>query len=174
VKLLAEIAGVLCGGAAVAAALQLAGAPALRRPAGVAVVVVALASLLFFGNVWDVAKSMRAATRADRALSKQTAELAGGTGANAGFLAWARTRIVGRRQAPTFWLVPAAARNDGLVYQWSTYQLLPARATDSVREANWIVFYQADPSSVRYDRAAFRRLSVYAPGFAVAARTDGA
>jgi hypothetical protein len=59
-----------------------------------------------------------------------------------------------------------------LIYQWSTYQLLPARETDLPRVANWIVFYNVSPARVAYDRTAFARLFVYAPGLAVAQRTN--
>jgi hypothetical protein len=170
--LLAEVVGVLFGGALIGSLLPSAWSSALRWIPGVAVAVVAAATLLFFPNVWALGRSFRAGTKADAPISKQAAELAGGTGTNTAFLAWARTKIVSGRQAPTFWILPGAARANPLVYQWSTYQLLPARETDQPREANWIVFYGVTPSSVDYDARAFRRLYTYAPGFALAQRPD--
>jgi hypothetical protein len=134
--------------------------------------VVASASLLFFGSIWGLINSFRSSTSANEMIPKQAAELAGAGGTNAGFLAWARSQILAGRRPTTFWLTPAAAVADPLTYQWSTYELLPARQADLGREANWIVFYNANPASVDYDRAAFDRLLVYAPGFAVAARTN--
>ena len=169
--LLAEVLGAMFGGAAVASAIRLRGSRLAERAAGVVLVVVASASLLFFVNVWGLIKSFRSSGNANETISKQAAELDGGGGTNTGFLAWARSQILAGRRLPTFWLTPDGAVNDALTYQWSTYVLLPAREADRIREANWIVFYNTNPASLAYDRAAFRRLIVYAPGFAVAART---
>jgi hypothetical protein len=170
VTLLAEVLGVLFGGAAIASLPQFAGSPEFGRMAGVAFVVVAVSSLLFFQTVWAQSRAFPPATRANAAISKPAAELAGAVGTDTAFLAWARTKILSGHGAPTFWLLPAAA--DTLIYQWSTYQLLPARQTDLPRDANWIVFYRVAPASVAYDRTAFSRLFIYAPGFAVALRTN--
>lgn len=170
--LLAEVVGVLFGGAVIAALLQLAGPPAFIRAVGVAMVVAAVASVLFFENVWGLSSSFSAAIKANGALSRQAAELAGAMGTNTGFLSWSRMKIVNGHETPSFWLAPDAARENSVIYQWSTYQLLPARETDLAREANWIVFYGVNPAEVAYDHTAFGRLFVYARGFALAQRTD--
>jgi hypothetical protein len=169
--LLAEVVGVMFGGAMIASLLPNAWSSAFRWVAGVAVAVVASASLLFFPNVWAQGRSFRTGTTADAAVGKRAAELAGGAGTNTAFLAWARTMIANAREAPTFWILPDAVRENPLIYQWSTYQLLPARVTDLPREANWIVFYGVSPATVAYDSKAFR-LFTYGPGFAVAERRN--
>jgi hypothetical protein len=172
VTLLAEIFGVLFGGAAIASLLQVSGSSMFGRAAGVAVLVAAFASLLFFENVWGLSSSFPASTKLNEAITKKAAEVAGGAGTNTAFLAWAQGKIVGGHAAPTFWLTPATARTDALTYQWSTYELLPGRETDLMQEANWIVFYGVNPATVYYDHSAFGRLIVYAPGLAVAQRTN--
>jgi hypothetical protein len=163
---------VLFGGLAVAALLKAAGAP-LARPAAVSVVTVAAVSLLFFGGIWDAADALRAATRTNRAIPRAAAEVAGGAATNVGFLAWARTKMTHGDAAPSYWLTPDAVRADALIYQWSTYQLLPAWHTERVQQAHWIVLYGGKPREIRHDHAAFRRVSIYAPGFALAERLDG-
>jgi hypothetical protein len=160
---------VLLAGLAVNVLLRSLGWPVPGRAAGLAVVVAAAAGIVFLVKVWGLRTYFRAPGAG--ALSSQAAQVAGGQGANTDFLTWARGRMLGTRAAPTFWLLPDSARADAFTYQWSTYQLLPGRQTDRVQDANWIVLYGVSPAAAAYDHAAFGRLMVFTPGFAVAERT---
>jgi hypothetical protein len=170
-SLVAEIIGVLAAGTAIALFLGRSASSRPRASAGVAVAVVAVASLLFFENGWSMISAYPAATNADQGIPKAVAETLAGGSTNIGFLAWARSEMVSAGQRPSFMLIPETVRHDALIYQWSTYQLVPAFETEDPARADWLVFYDVDPQNVPYDRARFTRLSVYSPGFAVAERT---
>jgi hypothetical protein len=172
-SLVAEIVGVLLAGWAIGWALQRRRLPVAARAAGVAVPVVAVAVIGLVSSGADLVGSFPAANRVDRAISAPAAELAAGAGTNTAFLAWARAQMVAAQRAPTFWMTPATADVDGFTNQWSTYQLLPARALLLPQRANWLVFYGVDPSTVPYDRAVFAPPKVFSPGYAVAERTHG-
>jgi hypothetical protein len=173
--LLAEVLAVLLVGGAITWLV------ALRRPswltrsvdvaivAGAGIVLATAVILLFVISYGPLDTSLGDSTRVNEA---QAVGAPPGEATNTGFLAWARRKLTSGHVAPTFWLTPDTARNDPFVYQWSLYRLLPARETDALREANWLVFYNADPAKVEYDHRAFGRPIVYAPGFAVARRVD--
>jgi hypothetical protein len=168
--LIAEIIGLLAVGSAFGVFVRVPPSGSTRA-AGVAVAVVAVASLLFFQNSWSTISAYPAATRAAGAIPKQAAETAPGATTNVGFLTWARAKMAAGTGAASFALMPATILSDAFNYQWSTYLLLPGYETDDLRYANWIVLYDVDPRKVQYDKAEFDRLIVYSPGFALAQRT---
>jgi hypothetical protein len=170
VKLIAEVLGVLIGGAALT---SVGSAPGVIRSAwnrGIGVAVVGIAALLFCDSAWMLIQPMGTATRADAAISKQNAEYPMmAPQVNTAFLAWVQHEMSAVRAPETMWLVPASASNDPLTYQWTTYQLLPAREVAPMK-AHWIVFYNVSPSAFPYDRAAFRPPLMFGPTFALAER----
>jgi hypothetical protein len=168
--LLAELLGVVLGGVAVSSLA--AGLLGARMPwsGGVLLVVVGVAAVLFCDGAWSLIQPMPAATRADTRLSKQAAESPEAPLVNTAFLAWARRVITQTGRNETFWLTPSAAA-DPLTYQWTTYQLLPAREASLVR-ATWIVIYGANPPTTGFAHTAFRRVLTYGSGYALAERTD--
>jgi hypothetical protein len=168
VTLLFQVLGVIAGGVALAALLG--GGRTRFAPAGVAVVVVGVASLLFWTQVWPAGRALRDARKTNANVSRGDATRAPGSsaGANVGFLDWARGRM---KPGETFYLAPAGTASDAFVYQWSTYQLLPHRHVPE-RGADWLVLYNVDPRTVHYDRSRYGRRVTYAPGLAVVRRTD--
>jgi hypothetical protein len=168
--LLVEALALLLAGVAIAWLLRRA-RRAVSWPGGVAAVVVTGAVVLLAGYAWKVCRSFRASAAADAALTEGAALVAGGAGTNVGFLSWAHRQIESGHMASTFWLTPSAARENSMIYQWSSYQLLPARAVDSPRQANWVLLYGVTPSAARYDRGAFGRLLVFSSDYALAERT---
>jgi hypothetical protein len=172
VTLIAEILGVLLGGGAIASLARTERSRWRTRSQGVLIVVVAVASLIFCEGGWNLIRPMPAATRADAAIPKHTAEYPMAPAVNTAFLDWVRRVMLAGHGPETFWLAPTSAQADALTYQWSTYQLLPAREVDAT-SANWIVIYNAAPATVPYDHAAFPRVISFSPTFALAERHAG-
>lgn len=172
--LLLQVLGVLAGGLAIGVLARGSGigAPSDSRRVvgGVAIVAAVAGALLFWGNVWSIGDAFNR----ERANQPARSAFEAGTwpgvvgGANVGFLYWA-----GNQMGPddTFALVPARARKDTFVNQWSTFQLTPHRLV-SEREADWLVFYDAQPRRVAYDRGQYGPPKVFFTGFAVARRND--
>jgi hypothetical protein len=170
VTLVAEVLGVLLGGAAIAILARAWRRGSFSRTAGVAVVVTMLAAVLCVPNLWSALRGFATSAATNQRLSAPAAEIAAGTSANNAFLGWARAKMLMAGRQPEFWLAPAAARKNSFTHQWSTYRLLPARQADLMGQADWIVFYKVNPAQVDYDRAVFASPTVYGPGFALAQR----
>jgi hypothetical protein len=140
----------------------------------VAIVAVGALTLLAFANGSRLINSFSSSIRSNSRLNSWQVEVqpvqVGGQGINEPFLNWARAKLSQAHAKATFWLIPNTARSGPLIYQWSTYRLLPGRETDRQESANWLVFNGVDPAQVPYDRAAFGHPIMFAPGFALAER----
>jgi Tfp pilus assembly protein PilV len=133
----------------------------------VAVVVVAV-SLLFWANLLDAARAFEDASTRNRALPPEEAAVAGGVavGAKVAFIDWARSQIAER---DSYYLMPDEARAKRSVYQWLSYRMLPRLSAESPEEADWLIFYRAEPRGTN-GRADFVPPVHYARGFAIARR----
>jgi hypothetical protein len=120
VALVFEVLGVLFSGLALASLGPRTGSR--RAPVlGVLLVVAGVTGLLFFSNAWTELRSFRSQTRADSAIPKQQALVAGGAGTNTAFFAWARGQITMRRAAASYY--PFLGPNvSEFLWQWSTYK----------------------------------------------------
>jgi hypothetical protein len=164
VTLLFEVLGVVVGGLALAALLT--GRAGGSAGQGVAMVVVAAASVLFWTQVWPGSRALLDQRKAHANIAEKDALRAGAGDINNGFLDWARSQM---RSAETFSFAPAQPRS-GFLYQWATYQLLPHRHTDAAK-ADWLMLYGANPRDVPYDHRRFGRALTFGPGFSLIRRT---
>ena len=131
-------------------------------------VVVVLASLLFWGNLWNAARAFDDASTRNRALPPEEAAVAGGVavGAKVAFIDWARSRIA---EGDSYYLMPDKARAKRSVYQWLSYRMLPRVSAENPEEADWLIFYRAEPRGTT-GRDDFHPPVHYARGFAIARR----
>jgi hypothetical protein len=90
-------------------------------------------------------------------------------GVNNAFLEWAQKRIraTAHGRQVTYSFQPAADLQNGDLLQWGTYVLLPERATSRVREADWVVLYEASAAEGRQ----FGPVVWYTPNFGIARRS---
>lgn len=152
--------------------------PLKRFPlAGVGLVVAGLASLLFVVHGYETGNALPASTTSASEASLFAAEHAGDPSANNAFLAWARNTMRAHSRhggdSATYYLEPQAVLTNAELGQWSTYVLLPERATKRPSEAEWIVFYGVAPTLSGQRRSQFGRVIRYASLFGLAQRSDG-
>jgi hypothetical protein len=107
-------------------------------------------------------------------VSSFAAQHAADPGANNTFLAWARKEMltVDARNHGTYYLKPATVLKEPELGQWSTYELLPERATSRLSEADWIVFYGVSPALTAEQRRQFGGIIQFSPGYALALRSN--
>ena len=142
--------------------------------AGVGLVVALVASVLFWDHVWQIGSSLPESTRTASELSSFAAQHAADPSANNEFLAWARHEMltVATHNRGTYYLEPATVLKEPELGQWSTYELLPERATSKLGEADWILFYGATASMTAERRRHFSPIMQFAPGYALARRLN--
>ena len=137
--------------------------------ASLVVLVAALAYFLFWARVWQIGDFFITSREQWAAVPRAQAETFGATAlptVNAQFAEWIRGRL---RPGETYFIVPSAARDDA-VYQWLTYRLLPNFAVARASQADWLVFYGAEPRKGRYRGARVGRVERFAPQFSIARR----
>jgi hypothetical protein len=173
VSLILQALAVLAGGLLLARLLRGVLAP-LRSfaVAGVGLLVVLVAVVLFAVHGYETASTLPEQTRAASEASVSEAEQAADPRAENEFLEWARHTMLAAARAGTYYIEPAAVLQEAELGQWSTYELLPERATATPAEAQWIVFYGVAPRLTAAERGRFGAVEEYAPGFALARRSD--
>ncbi|HTZ62852.1 MAG TPA: hypothetical protein VMB51_01980 [Solirubrobacteraceae bacterium] len=146
--------------------------------AGVGLLVVLAAGVLFVVHGYETASTLTEQTQAAAEASPSEAEHAADPRAQNEFLEWARQTMLaaahgrGGAATGTYYIEPAAVLQEAELGQWSTYELLPERATASPAEAEWILFYGVAPRLTPSERDSFGTVDEYAPGFALARRSD--
>ncbi len=177
-SLILQALAVLVGGLLLARLLGGALAP-LRTfaLAGVGLLVVLIAGVLFVVNGYETASTLPAATQTASEASLFEAEHAADPRAPNEFLEWARHTMLAAAHGTasvgaTYYIEPATVLQEAELGQWSTYELLPDRATATPAEAEWIVFYGVAPRLTAAERSRFDVVKEYEPGFALARRTD--
>jgi hypothetical protein len=172
--LIFQVLGFLAGGAVLARAL--AGSSLLERfpLAGVGLAVVLVAGVLFWDHVWQIGSGLPESTRTASAVSSFAAQHAADPGANNTFLAWARKEMltVTAHGRGTYYLEPTTVLKEPQLGQWSTYELLPERATLKLSEADWIVFYGVKPILTPEQRRQFGGITQFSSGYALALRSN--
>jgi hypothetical protein len=169
-----QVLATLAGGVLLARVLA-ARSPSFKRApiAGVGLAAALAAGALFWEHVYQIGSGLPDATQVDFALSSFEAQHAADRGANNAFLAWARKAML--TTAPhgrgTYYLEPATIFNEPELSQWSTYELLPERATAKISEADWIVFYGQRPVLSAEQRHQFGGIVEFSPGYGLAARS---
>jgi hypothetical protein len=187
--LLTEIFGALCAGALIVVAARRLGVESRLAYSAVALVAVAVATVLAFPTLRDDINSLRTQHTQYAALSPAEAQVQGGVaqGVDTNFLNWADEQM---KEGETFHLeignVPGEALFDGqgvnqaATFAWATYQLAPHLSVEQsgslhdVEEgeghnADWIVFYAMSPGE--YPEPLGKVLT-YAPDFAIARTAD--
>ncbi len=169
-----QAVGVLAAGLVLAWLLASALAPLQRfRFAGVGIAVVAIAGVLFVVHALEIGSGLPESTATAAKASLFDAEHAGNPSANNAFLVWARRQMLAQSgRGSTYYLDPPSVLQNAELGQWSTYVLLPERATAKLAEADWIVFYEATAASFAHVRREVGQLIQFAPGFAVARRSN--
>jgi hypothetical protein len=171
--LLLQVVGVLAAGLVVSALLR----DGSRRPRldrkAVAIAVAGIGMLLFAGHVIGHLRSFYDERKALAGVTRFEAETAPGAdnGQNIAFLKWANQQMA---PGDTFAVYPTDLRqrvDKFIPYQWSTFQLTPHRSV-APADADWLVFYGADPAAESYDRASFPQPTTFSPGYALARRID--
>ncbi len=168
-----QVLGFLAGGVVLARVLAAGSLPQERFPlAGVGLVAALVAGVLFWDHVWQIGSGLPESTRTASAVSSFAAQHAADPGANNTFLAWARKEMltVTSHGRGTYYMEPATVLKEPELGQWSTYELLPERATSKLSEADWIVFYGVSPILTAEQRRQFGGLTQFSPDYALALR----
>jgi hypothetical protein len=170
-----QVLGFLAGGVVLARVLAAGSSPLERFPlAGVGLAAALVAGVLFWDHVWQIGSGLPGSTRTASAVSSFVAQHAADPGVNNTFLAWARKEMltVTAHDHSTYYLEPATVLKEPELGQWSTYQLLPERATAKLSEADWIVFYGVNPTLTSEQRRQFGGITQFSPGYALALRSN--
>lgn len=125
----------------------------------------AVACVIAAATLWPAVDGLLQATRADAAISDQSAAVAGSSeaGVNANFLSWAAERIP---PYATYYLVSSS--DIGL---WATYQLTPRLQVPDSSHAQWIIVYGVH-GKVLPDAGQFGPAFTFAPGYEIAPRRN--
>ncbi len=170
-----QVLGFLAGGAILTRILT-AGSSSYERfsVACVGLAAAIVAGVLFWDHVWQIGSGLPESTRTASAASSFAAQTAPDPSANNTFLGWARNemRTVTGHGRDTYYLEPATVLREPELGQWSTYELLPERATSKPSEANWIVFYGIPPTLTAEQRRTFSKIIRFSPGYALALRSN--
>jgi hypothetical protein len=166
--------GVLAAGLVLAWLLASTLSPLQRsRFAGVGIAATAIVGLLFVVHVLETGSGLPESTASAAKVSLFDAEHAGNPNANNAFLVWARDRMLSKGgRGSTYYLEPPAVLQNAELGQWSTYVLLPERATAKLAEADWVVFYEVTPESVAQVGGQVGSIVQFAPGYALARRSN--
>jgi hypothetical protein len=166
--------GVLAAGLVLAWLLASTLSPLQRsRFAGVGVAVTAIVGLLFVVHVLETGSGLPESTANAAKASLFDAEHAGDPSANNAFLVWACDRMLAQSgRGGTYYLEPSNTLQNAELGQWATYVLLPERATEKLAEADWVVFYEATPESLAQVRGQIGPIVQFAPGYALARRSN--
>jgi hypothetical protein len=158
VTLLAEVLGVL----AIAAIVRVAWPGTSSLKPAITVVIVVLAGFGFWAKIWPrVSGLVREHSQDSQLTAEQALSIPGVTfGANASVLAWADGALP--REASVFLDCTCA---NGLA-NWITYRLQPRFFTELPAQAQWILFYNTQPSTLSSPR--ITDLEVLASGYAIA------
>jgi hypothetical protein len=170
-----QVLGVLAGGVILSFVLARGRRPSKRLPmAGVGLAGALVACVLFLYHVYQNGSELPGATAADSAVSSFAAQHAGDPNAFNAFLVWARTEMLAdtAHELGTYYLEPHSVLEDAELGQWSTYELLPERATSKLSEADWIVFYGVIPTLTAEQHRQFGQITAFSPGYALALRSD--
>jgi hypothetical protein len=170
-----QVLGFLAGGAALTRILTASSSPRERFPvACVGLAAAIVAGVLFWDHVWQIGSGLPGSTRTASAVSSFAAQTAPDPSANNVFLGWARNemRTVTAHGNDTYYLEPATVLKEPELGQWSTYELLPGRATSTPSEANWIIFYGVPTTLTAKQRRTFNRIFRFSPDYALALRSN--
>ena len=170
-----QVLGFLAGGVVLTRVLTVDSSKLDRLPlVGVGLAVALVAVVRFSDHVWQIGSGLPGSTRNASAASSFAAQHAADPGANNAFLAWARKEMltVTARGRGTYYLEPAMVLKEPELWQWSTYELLPERATSKLSEADWIVFYGVNPVLTAEQRRQFGGITQFSPSYALALRSD--
>lgn len=173
--LIFQVLGLLAAGVVLTRILTADSSPRERFSlACVGLAAAVVAGVLFWDHVWQIASGLPESTRTAAAASSFTAQTAPDPSANNTFLGWARNemRTVTTDGHGTYYLEPATVLKEPQLGQWSTYELLPERATSTFREADWIVFYGVPPILTAEQRHTFSKVIQFSPGYALALRSN--
>jgi hypothetical protein len=173
--LLFQVLAILGGGFVLARLLGTGYSPLKRFPAaGVGLAGALVAGVLFAYHVYQVGSGLPESTQADAAVSSFSAQHAADPRANNAFLAWARNEMLADsgRDGGAYYMEPATVLENAELGQWSTYELLPERATSKLSEADWVVFYGVTPTLTAEQHRQFGVITQFEPGFALASRSN--
>jgi hypothetical protein len=172
-SLILQAIGVLAVGLVIAWLFATVISPLQRsRFVGVGIAVLAVAALLFVVHIFETGSGFSEGTATAAKASLFEAEHEGDLNANNAFLAWARNQMLAKSGlGSTYYIEPPAVLENAELGQWSTYVLLPERATATLSQANWIVFYGVAPALVAKISGPHREFTQFSPGFALARRS---
>jgi hypothetical protein len=167
-----QVLGFLAGGVVLARVLAPGTLQSIRFSlAGVGLVVALVAGVLFWDHVWQIGSGLPESTRTASLVSSFVAQHEADPGANNAFLEWVRKDMLSIAGSDsTYYFEPAKITENPLLYQWSTYELLPGRETAKLSEADWIVFYEASPLQIAELSRQIGKMSQFSPGYALALR----
>jgi hypothetical protein len=165
--LASQVVGALAGGLLVFFLARAGGLTGRRATAAIAVVAIAVASLLSLPNLRVAIAQFLDQREVNSVLSSEQARLAPGTaaGVDVEFVTWVEDQL---EPGESFRLAISHPEEDQaqLHLQWIYFQLASNLAVDRPTEADWIVFYEVPPA--RYRAPIYRDVEVYEPGYAIA------
>lgn len=189
-RLLSQVVGALGAGALVLVVASGLGVSARRAVGAIAIVPIAIASLLAIPNLREDAVSLLDRREGNAPLTSAEAQVKPGVdlGINAAFLTWVEEQFgegdtfhitIGTIPDETY--VADVGVRQAAILQWSLFQLAPHLAVeqsdkardirpDEGRNADWIVFYEVDPAT--YPGGPLGEVRTYAPNFAIARPGD--
>ncbi len=190
VRLLGQVTVALGAGALALVVARKAGLSPRRAIGAIAIVPIAIASLLAIPNLSDDAASLLDSREEYATLTSAEAQVEPGVtlGINAAFLAWVEEQLAAEDTfhetigvIPEELYVAGVGVRQAAILQWSLFQLAPHLAVeqsdmardlqpDEGRRADWIVFYESDPAV--YPGVPLSEVRTYAPGFAIGRTGD--
>jgi hypothetical protein len=174
--LILQALAIIVGGIALAVFLGGFLSPLKRAPlSGVGLVVALVTGVVFFVNVYKTGNALSQSTQLTSEANLFEAEHDGDPGANNEFLEWARDRMLAGNHGKgrgTYYLEPTTVLGNAELGQWSTYALLPERATATPAEADWIVFYGVPLTLTAQEHGHFGDIAEFSNGYGLAARVD--
>lgn len=172
--LILQALAIIVGGIALAVFLGGVLSPLKRTPlSGVGLAVALVAGVLFFVNVYKTGNALSESTQLASETNLFEAEHDGDPAANNEFLEWAREAMLAHghgKGGGTYYLEPATILANAELGQWSTYALLPERATATPGEADWIVFYDVPLTLTAQEHGQFGDIAEFSTGYGLAAR----
>jgi hypothetical protein len=172
--LILQALAIIVAGIALAVCLGGFLSPLKRAPlSGVGLAVAVVAGVLFFVNVYKTGNALSQSTQLMSETNLFEAEHDGDPGANNEFLEWARNAMLAGdhgKSGGTYYLEPTTILGSAELGQWSTYALLPERATATPAEADWIVFYGVPLTLTAQEQGHFGDIAEFASGYGLATR----
>jgi hypothetical protein len=180
--LIAQVAGALLAGAILAAAARPLAPSSRVSYAAVALVPIAVATLVALPGVRAASADLLDQFRDSRRVPEREREVRGGIAqrVDVGFLRWVEyqlapgdtIRMVGPVPKGPVLSTAGYREQQTAAYQWSVSELTPHVAVERFEDADWVIVYGRAAAGA-YPAGLFEPPREYAPGFTIARRRAG-